>query len=71
MPPERRTEPSYMPGCVVACLKRRHTSPRSGPPHRRHNRRHLEGGEMNASGLHGGDVAVGLARMLLPDVPLG
>ena len=27
-------------------------------------------GETDASGLHGGDVAVGLARMLLPGVPL-
>ena len=28
-------------------------------------------GETAASGLHGVDVAVGLARMLLPGVPLG
>jgi hypothetical protein len=28
-------------------------------------------GETDASGLHGGNVAVGLARMLLPGVPLG
>ena len=28
-------------------------------------------GETDASGLHGVDVAVGLARMLLPGVPLG
>ena len=28
-------------------------------------------GETDASGLHGGDVAVGLARMLLPGVPMG
>jgi len=27
-------------------------------------------GETDASGLHGGGVAVGLARMLLPGVPL-
>ena len=28
-------------------------------------------GETNASGLHGGDLAVGLARMLLQNVPMG
>ena len=28
-------------------------------------------GKTDASGLHGVDVAVGLARMLLPGVPLG
>ena len=28
-------------------------------------------GETDASGLHGVDVAVGLARMLLPGIPLG
>ena len=28
-------------------------------------------GEMDASGLHGGDLAVGLARMLLQSVPMG
>ena len=28
-------------------------------------------GETDASGLHGVDVAVGLARMLLPSVPMG
>ena len=28
-------------------------------------------GETEASGLHGGDLAVGLARMLLQSVPMG
>ena len=28
-------------------------------------------GETDASGLHGGDLAVGLARMLLQSVPVG
>ena len=28
-------------------------------------------GETDASGLHGVDVAVGLAQMLLPGIPLG
>ena len=40
------------------------------PPHGRRRRRHLEG-QTDASGLHGGDLAVGLARMLLQSVPLG
>ena len=40
------------------------------PPHGRSRRRHLEGGN-GRSGLHGVDVAVGLARMLLQSVPLG
>ena len=40
------------------------------PPHGRRRRRHLEG-ETDASGLHGGDLAVGLARMLLQSVPMG
>ena len=30
-----------------------------------------DGGETDASGLHGGDLAVGLARMLLQSVPMG
>ena len=42
------------------------------PNHGRRRRRHLEGGGgTDASGLHGVDLAVGLARMLLPGVPLG
>ena len=45
MPPERRTGPSYMRGGVVACPKRRHTSPGCAPPHGRRRRRHLEGGK--------------------------
>ena len=70
MPPERRTGPSYMRGGVVACRKRRHTSLGCGPRHGRRRRRHLEG-ETDASGLHREDLAVDLARMLLPGVPLG
>ena len=69
MPPERRTGPSYMRGGVVACLKRRHASPGCAPL--------TDGaaagtwrGETGASGLHGGDLAVGLARMLLQSVPM-
>ena len=70
MPPERRTGPSYMRGGVVACPKRRHASPGCAPL--------TDGaaagtwrGETDASGLHGVDVAVGLARMLLQSVPMG
>ena len=70
MPPERRTGPSYMRGGVVACPKRRHASPVRGPL--------TDGaaggtwrGETAASVLHGVDVAVVLARMLLPGVPMG
>ena len=70
MPPERRTGPSYMRGGVVACPKRRHASPGCAPL--------TDGaaagtwrGETDASGLHGGDLAVGRARMLLQSVPMG
>ena len=69
MPPERRTGPSYMRGGVVACPKRRHAYTRCAPL--------TDGaaagtwrGETDASGLHGGDLAVGLARMLLQSVPM-
>ena len=69
MPPERRTGPSYMRGGVLACSKRRHASPGCAPL--------TDGtaastwrGETDVSGLHRWDVAVGLARMLLPGVPL-
>ena len=70
MPPERRTGPSYMRGSVVACPKRRHASPGCAP--------FTDGaasgtwrGETDTSGLYGGDLAVGLARMLLQSVPMG
>ena len=70
MPPERRTGPSYMRGDVMACPKRKHASPGCGPV--------TDGaaagtwrGETDAPGLHGVDLAVGLARMLLQSVPLG
>ena len=69
MPPERGTGTSYMRGGVVARPKRRHASPRCAPL--------TDGaaagtwrGETDASGLHGGDLAVGLARMLLQCVPM-
>ena len=70
MPPECRIGPSYMRGGVLACPKRRHACPGCAPPHGRRRRRHLGGGT-TASGLHGVDLDVGLAQMLLPGVPLG
>ena len=70
MPPKRHNDPSYMRGGVVACPKRRHASPGCAPL--------TDGaaagtwrGETDASGLHEGDLAVGLARMLLQSVPMG
>ena len=63
MPPERRTGHSYMRGGVVACPKRRHACPGCAPL--------TDGaaagtwrGETDASDLHGGDLAVGVARLL-------
>ena len=69
MPLECRTGTSYMRGGVVACPKRRHASPGCALLTGRRRRRHLEG-ETDASGLHGGDLAVGLAQMLLQSVPM-
>ena len=70
MPPERRTGPSYMQGGVVACPKRRHASPGCAPL-TDGSAAGTSRGETGASGLHGGDLAVGLARMLLQSVPMG
>ena len=71
MPPERRTGPLYMRGGVVACPKRRHACPGCAPPLTDAAAAGTWRGETDASGLHGGDLAVGLARMLLPSVPMG
>ena len=70
MPPERRTGPSYMRGGVVACPKRRDACPVC-PPLTDGVAAGTWRGETDASGLHGGDLAVGLARMLLQSVPMG
>ena len=70
MPPEHRTGPSYMRDGVVACPKRRHASPGCGPITDGAAAGTWRGGT-DASGLHGVDLAVGLARMLLPGVPFG
>ena len=58
------------PDGVMPCPKRRHASPRCGPV--------TDGAaagtwtrRTDASGLHGVDVSVGLARMLLPGVSMG
>ena len=69
MPPERRTGPPYMRGGVVACPKRQHASP-GGAPLTDGDAAGTWRGEMGASGLHGGDLAVGLAWMLLQSVPM-
>ena len=72
MPPERCTGPSYMRGGVVACPKRWHASPVCYPPPLMDDA--AAGtwrGETDESGLHGGDLAVGLARMSLQSVPMG
>ena len=71
MPPERRTGPSYMRGGVVACPKRRHACPGCAPPLTDGAAAATWRGETDESGLHRVDVAVGLARMLLPGVPMG
>ena len=70
MPAERRTGPSYMRGGVVAGPKRRHASPRCAPLTDGAAAGTWRGGT-DASGLHRVDLAMGLARMLLPGVPLG
>ena len=70
MPPERRTGPSYMRGGVVACPKRPHRL-RCVAPLTNGAAASTWRGETTASGLHGVDLAVGLAQMLLPGVPLG
>ena len=71
MPPDHHTGPSYMRGGVVACLKRRHACPGCAPPLTDGAAAGTWRGETDASGLHGGDLAVGLARMLLQSVPMG
>ena len=81
MPTEGRTGPSYMRGGVVACPKRRHEvfwhvrrgSMRGGvvAPLTNGAAAGTWRRETDASGLHGEDVAVGLARTLLPDFPMG
>ena len=70
MPPEHRTGSSYMWGGVVACPKRRDASPGCAPL-KDDAAAGTWRGETDAWGLHGGDLAVGLPRMLLQSVPMG
>ena len=70
MPPNLAPAASHKSRSVVAVANARHTCPGCAPL--------TDGaatgtwrGETDASGLHGVDVAMGLARMLLPGVPMG
>ena len=69
MPPNLAPAASHKSGSVVAVTNARHECPGCALL--------TDGaaagtwrGETDASGLHRGDLAVGLARMLLPGVPL-
>ena len=70
MPPERRTGPSYM-RVVWWHVRRGGTRLRGLAPLRDGAPAGTWRGETDATGLHGGDLAVGLARMLLQSVPMG
>ena len=70
MPPNLAHAASHKSGSVVAVANAQHACPGCSPL--------MDGaaagtwsGETDASGLHGGDLAVGLARMLLQSVPMG
>ena len=70
MPPNLAPAASHKSGSVVAVANARHACPGCAPL--------TDGaaagtwrGETDAWGLHGGDLAVGLARMLLQSVPMG
>ena len=70
MPPNLASVAFHKSGSVVAVANARHACPGCAPL--------TDGvaagtsrGETDASGLHGGDLAVGLARMLLQSVPMG
>ena len=70
MPPNLAPAASHKSGSVVAVANARHACPGCAPL--------TDGaaastwrGETDASGLHGRDLAVGLARLLLQIVPMG
>ena len=70
MPPNLAPAASHKSGSVVAGANAQDASPGCAPL--------TDGaaagtwrGETDASGQHGGDLAVGLARMLLQSVPMG
>ena len=69
MPPNLAPAASHTSGSVVAVANARHACP-GVPPLTDGAAAGTWRGETDASGLHEGDVAVGLARMLLPGVPL-
>ena len=56
---------------VLLCGCGEEAAPASAPPGQEVENAGTWRGETDASGLHGVDVAVGLARMLLQSVPLG
>ena len=70
MPLEHRTGPSYMCEVVLWHVQRGGTHLRGVAPLTDGAAAGTWRGETDTSGLHEGDVAVGLARMLLPGVPL-
>jgi hypothetical protein len=57
-------------GGVVACLKRRHTSPGCGPPHGRRRHRHLEGGNGRVGSTRRG-CSSGFGPDVAPRCPYG
>ena len=71
MLPKRRTGTSYMRDGLVACFRRGDMRLRCVGPLMDGAAAGTWRGETDASGLHGGDLAVGLARMLLQSVPMG
>ena len=71
MPPNLAPAASHKSGSVVPVANARHACPGCAPPLTDAAAAGTRRGETDASGLHGVDVAVGLARMLLPGVPLG
>ena len=70
MPSNLALAASHKSGSVVAVANVWHVSP-GVPPLMDGTAAGTWRGETDASGLHGVDVAVGLARMLLPGVPMG
>ena len=70
MPPNLAPAASHKSGSVVAVANARHACPGCAPL----TNGAAAGtwrGETDAWGLHGGDLAVGLPRMLLQCVPMG
>ena len=70
MPPNLAEVASHKSGSVVAVANARHACPGCAPLTERATAGTWRG-ETDVSGLHGGDLAVGLPRMLLQSVPMG